>query len=160
MNWVRYDILELRSYVEECLKFQRENPHLVICGSVDKALIGRRELWVKCSHVYQHEGNHWDDKRKHSWSGPHIPEFCRDYKEKFSPIKRKPPSCKVCGMIKRRRGDMTLDRICVCKAIGALRQQGIMFADERAKALRDELRNLPPEQDEAAFEATDDWMDS
>jgi hypothetical protein len=38
-----------------------------VCGCIDKASIGKRELWCRCGLKHGHPGRHYDAKRGHYW---------------------------------------------------------------------------------------------
>jgi hypothetical protein len=38
-----------------------------VCRCIDKASIGKRELWCRCGLKYGHPGKHYDAKRGHYW---------------------------------------------------------------------------------------------
>lgn len=104
------------------------------CNAVDKAVIGRRELWMHCGLPPRHEGLHHDPKRPgHHWAETfYFGEFEPGRPKKVATA-RKVRRCKRCG--KEQRTDGANDS-CVCKEIGATKRQSIMFADEREKAER------------------------
>lgn len=41
-----------------------------LCEGLDKPTIGNRVYWAKCGRLHNHDGDHYDGKRKHKWSGP------------------------------------------------------------------------------------------
>jgi hypothetical protein len=102
------------------------------CNAVDKAMIGRRELWMHCGLLPRHEGRHHDPKRPgHYWEETFYAfefEYGRSTRIGSVKTKKRAYKCKTCGNTFRadREGE-----VCVCKAIQANRRQAIMFAAER-----------------------------
>lgn len=108
----------------------------LICGAVDKALFGRRELWVRCHYQRGHHEPHNDPKHpEYVWHETVFWDEFEPGKVVKGTVKRKVKTCDTCG--KRIRTDGA-NGACVCKEIGARQQQGIMFASERERTARDE----------------------
>src|ERR1700757_2813707 len=67
------------------------------CGAVDKARIGRRDLWAKCGHPRGHEGTHYDRKRKHAWTETVFWDEFERGNAGLTPVVRKVRICDTCG---------------------------------------------------------------
>jgi hypothetical protein len=59
----------------------------MLCGAVEKAWIGRRQLWVACGYERGHEGLHHDRKRKDYYWAETI--FWDEFERGKIPTKRK-----------------------------------------------------------------------
>ena len=115
----------------------------MLCGAIDKAWIGRRELWMRCGYPSKHRGPHHDAKHKgHYWEETF---YWDEFDRAKVPTVKKVRLCKKCG--KRIRSDGANDA-CVCKETGADKRQAIMFADERELIEREASeRNLQDDID-------------
>lgn len=123
------------------------------CNAIDKAFIGRRELWMHCGLLPRHEGLHHDPKRPgHYWEETFYAfefEYGRSTRIGSVKMARKEARCKKCEKPYKTQGSA---EICVCKAIGSKRRQSILFAEEREKVYRENPRD--PEsitEDDIAF---------
>lgn len=105
------------------------------CGAVDKAMIGRRELWMHCSLLPRHDGLHHDPKRPtHYWQETFYPfefEYHRP-KVKESGLKSKSKKCQNCGL--HFSPTASFLGFCVCKDVrpGQDSRQKLMFATAEA----------------------------
>ena len=104
------------------------------CEAVDKAWVGRRELWLSCRLSAGHNGAHHDPRHKgHYWTETFYEREFEWGRPRKIPTVKKVRLCKKCG--KQQRTDGANDA-CICKETGADKRQAIMFADEREKIER------------------------
>lgn len=117
---------------------------MTACAAVDRAMIGQRVYWMRCTLPYDHDGfAHYDAKRNYHWNGPWITwddfEHSRTTKAGAVPKARKVKKCPKCGLAFVAVGT---SEFCICRDAKLTGRQGNMFAVERSEKFRAESHEM------------------